>query len=300
MEVLAKEEYTRRLILCLSPGIYEGIQTIWKAAKRDAEEEPRKLITFFQKRLENVSQWNQGLIDKEYDRIVEQANCSAWINKLIDAVFVSHVKILSSIRLNVELSTIKLIIPEPKSFVHKCYLVAARRFFLEPELLEDRPTRVTFKQRQKNLRQSYVVIGEAITDAIREMLPISDILNESFDDTAIDQKEDLKEEHRRDSGYVEENEENQIAPAAEPDTIRNQIGGGKEDDGDGDGDGPTEEEVNEAYLSDKDEDDDDNDNFMKEPKVNVIEGDSIDLMMEQPTKKSEDEPFFPDDDDDDN
>lgn len=182
MEAVARQEYTAVLVEFLFPPIYMGFRQMWFGAKQDAREkhEPRKIFYYFQKRLEYVAAWNQHVIDTEFKSICEkEEGCEAWLNKMIDIVFVANVKVLSSIRLQNELNTIPLSVPEAKVFVHRCYLNAARRFWVEYNLFDDRPTVSSAKQ-SANFVRAEDIIRSSIHAAIRDLLPLKAILNETL------------------------------------------------------------------------------------------------------------------------
>ena len=85
-----KQEYTKQLSNLLVPVIYEGLNSIYKEAKKNNKDSPMKM---FQILLSRIPNWNQNIIIGEYNRIVHQTQCD-WINDLITAVFISYAKIL--------------------------------------------------------------------------------------------------------------------------------------------------------------------------------------------------------------
>ena len=189
--VEAKKEYTEQLVNFLYPQIYRGLQSIWDNAKiqvkqeyqravsenpnSDDEPKMRSALIAFQEKLTKVPQWNDEILTNEYSRIIEDSNCD-WYDELITAVFISHVKVLSSVRLGKKEKPIELKVPSSKNFVHKCYIVTARKFFENPFLIEDREERINYLDIQKNLQESYRVIGNCIKEAIQKLLPTRDIL----------------------------------------------------------------------------------------------------------------------------
>ena len=97
--VEAKKEYTKQLISILTPQIYIGIQSIYKAAQEYCTTSGDKNIwSKFQYLLARTPTWNQEKLDNEFKRIVNVTECD-YIEDLLTAVFVSHTKVYSSIRL---------------------------------------------------------------------------------------------------------------------------------------------------------------------------------------------------------
>lgn len=186
--VEAKKEYTEQLISLLYTEIYKGFQSIWqnakyaqqKLAQRETPEElptQGSLLLEFQERVRMVPKWSDEIISNEYIRIVEATNCE-YLDELLTAVFISHVKVLSAVRLSPETSRINIKVPSAKNFIHKCYIEAARKFYENPFLMEDRPDKTSYEQIQRNLRESYSVIQLCIKDAIQKLLPTKDLLTQ--------------------------------------------------------------------------------------------------------------------------
>ena len=106
--VEAKKEYTKQLISILTPQIYIGIQSIYRAAQKYCQESGDKNIwSKFQYLLARTPSWNQEKLDTEFKRIVNVTECD-YIEDLLTAVFVSHTKVYSSIRLKKKSKTIEL------------------------------------------------------------------------------------------------------------------------------------------------------------------------------------------------
>ena len=97
--VEAKTEYTKQLISILTPQLYIGIQSIYTAASDYCDKSGDKNIwSKFQYLLARTPSWNQEKLDNEFKRIIKITECD-YIEDLLTAVFVSHTKIYSSIRL---------------------------------------------------------------------------------------------------------------------------------------------------------------------------------------------------------
>jgi hypothetical protein len=169
--VEAKNLYTQQLCELLSPYLYEGMKSLFDTCK---ENNNQKVLKTFQEKLCSVSKWNQTIIDKEHERIVSDSDC-VWLSKLIDAVFISHVKVLSSITMK-DNSSINLKIPETKNFIHKCYIECARYFYVDPSLIDDREITLHYTDIQRNIKRSILAISNCIEKTIRDLIPIQEIL----------------------------------------------------------------------------------------------------------------------------
>ena len=91
---VAKDEYTKQLNSILAPLIMEGIVSIYNDAKQVENE--HDVIYNFQVLLKTVPQWNTHIISTECERI--QKVCD-WMHDLVTAVFVTNVKILTSVKI---------------------------------------------------------------------------------------------------------------------------------------------------------------------------------------------------------
>jgi len=173
-----KRDYTKQLCNLLVPVMYEGILSLYTSAKNARKDLPMKM---FQLVLSKVPEWNQHTISNEYNRIITKTNCE-WINELITAVFISHAKILSSIKTRKKTKTLNLKIPNGDYFIHKAYIECARQFWKNPYLLFDEVNSVEY---QRNLRDSEAIIEQCVEETIRKLLPIRNILQQYI---AIDEE----------------------------------------------------------------------------------------------------------------
>lgn len=179
----AKEEYSKELIRVLKRYILEGIQSLYDQSCEICKKNKSKIILTFQDLLEQIPKWNQELIEKETNRIIENSKCE-FFEDLITAVFVSHTKILAAIRTNTKREKrINLTIPKPDTFIHKCYIEVAREFWKSPCLLH---SNINTYERMRNQKYSEEVISHCIQETIRKLLPLKYILKESLGDSYQD------------------------------------------------------------------------------------------------------------------
>ena len=137
--VEAKKEYTGQLQKILRPRIYEGFKSIYEdiinVSAKELEEnkiQNTSLTKAFQKILKEVPQWNHDMINNEFNRITTLSNCD-YFDSLIEAVFITNTKILTSVQINDSKSlNIKINIPQPSHFIHKCYMNCANEFYKNP------------------------------------------------------------------------------------------------------------------------------------------------------------------------
>ena len=164
----AKRELTLQLIDLLTPHLYDGIKSIFNTCKTNTS-----VLRCFQEKLCTIPIWNQDIIDSEFDRITSKKDFE-YLDKLLDMLFVSHVKVLSVLKLNESKNKIDIQVPNQKTFVHKCYVECARSFYRDPYLIDDRDN--DHSEVQRNVKRSYIVINSCIEKTIRDLIPLKDIL----------------------------------------------------------------------------------------------------------------------------
>ena len=185
--VEAKHEYTNQLILLLKLELYNGIKSMYDAAYQYCiDTKSKKILKNFQKMLETTPKWSNDKLNIETERIKNVTNCD-FLEDLLTAVFVSHVKVLSSIKYKNVAKNLELQIPTLTNFIHKVYIECAREFWKKPFLFDHRLSNIDI---QRNIVDSDRVISESIKETIRKLLPVKDILKEylggNFSDESYD------------------------------------------------------------------------------------------------------------------
>jgi hypothetical protein len=185
--VETKKELTMQLNKLLVNPIYDGFKQIWERSKSEfneaGENNKVSLLQFFQNNLRRITDWSEETIANEYERIkkVTHWEDSEDINNLVTAVFLSRVKILSQIKFNKKSSTL-LKVPTPKNFIHKVYITASRIIYVYPYYFEDRPEKISKTRMQALLKDTCEIIANSIDTTIQDLLPVREILKESFKD----------------------------------------------------------------------------------------------------------------------
>jgi hypothetical protein len=184
--VEAKKEYTSQLLQVLKPRIYEGFKSIYDDTVSilgkeyiEYNTQSSSVIKSFQKALRDIPLWNQEMINREYDRILNSSKCD-YFEDLIETVFITNIKILSSVQMNSNDSIgLNVNIPSPVHFIHKCYIESAKEIYKNPYVFENSKN-MTPKEKHTNIRDSLTYIDNSINSAIRELLPIRDILKQGI------------------------------------------------------------------------------------------------------------------------
>lgn len=206
----AKKIYTNQLCKLLQPQIYKGLSSLWNLCKDN--EEPLKN---FQKKLEHVPRWNSMIISDEYNRIIEETECT-YIDKLLDAVFIANTKILSA--LNKNKKVINITVPSPKKFLHSCYISCAYKLYSDPFLFDDREHgTLSYKKKQKCLKEIMDIIYSSISETIENLLPIEDLLNTCLTKDDEEDKEENKEQEDIEDLRIESLKIDPVKKEKEPD-----------------------------------------------------------------------------------
>lgn len=120
-----------------------------------------KLATF-QKELREVPNWPLLRVQSVLGNI--QLSCD-FLPQLISAMFLGHIKVLSSIKIS-KAPNVKVKIPKQEKFVHALFIESARRFYENPHVF-----------RKGDHYAKTTMVMEAIDATIRKFLPLRDILS---------------------------------------------------------------------------------------------------------------------------
>ena len=161
-----KIEYTKLLIDLVLNNYYDFFSELYNNSKPNLYDK-NTIIHSFRTKLENIPNWNQDIVLKESNLILEKINCD-YFSDIITAVYLSHTKILTTINKNIKDKKINLIIPKTENFIHKTFINIAREFWKNPLIFDNTS--------YDNVKSIENLISESIEYTIRGSLPIKDIL----------------------------------------------------------------------------------------------------------------------------
>ncbi len=207
--VEAKKEYIHQLSTIMTPLMTDTFQEIYKEAKKISK--GKKILLTYQKLLKEVVNWNNHMVKQNSEKI---SNSCAWFNDLLAAVFVSYVKIFSSVRLNVGTKKISIKLPTDEVFIHGCYINSAKDIYKDPYIFHDE---MTDYEREEKLFTRFTL---SIENTIKEMVPVKEILNAyiSQDRTSshdLDVSSEIGED--TDDPDIDENPMDELPLGAQPD-----------------------------------------------------------------------------------
>jgi hypothetical protein len=184
-------EWAAYLVNTLHPHIFDGIWGIYQEAEKICKDtdEPEKYLMTFQNFLARIPKWNPEIIQTEVSRIVDKSRCT-YINDLLTCVHIVHLKILTAIRPSKTQKKINIDIPSMNPFIHKVYILLSRVLYENIYLFERGVPPLVF---QKNRREINSIIKTAILDAVRDSIPVAQLLKTYLDESTEIVKDDIKQ-----------------------------------------------------------------------------------------------------------
>lgn len=119
-------------------------------------------ITTFQRALKEIPHWTTHIVAQCCDRI--QKSCD-FLPQLITALFLSHIKILSSIKIT-KISHIRVKVPKREKFLHAVLIETAKAMYEDPLVF-----------RRKDHERKRGIVMHAIDTVVRRFLPLKDVLD---------------------------------------------------------------------------------------------------------------------------
>ncbi len=203
----ARSEYTKQLATFIVPTLVGWFQALWHRNSFDKQ----RCLSLFQSECEEIARWNQDRIHDEVRVLIERSGCD-YMEELMTAVFIAHTKILTAVRLSAQQKKLSITVPKLDHFIHRIFREAARNYWKSPFLFMDTGSVV---DRQKNVLQIEALATEAITTAVRSLLPVKQILKDYLEGGDNEEIEDDEAEVVSAPVLVEEEPESALAPVEE-------------------------------------------------------------------------------------
>lgn len=185
----SKNEWGARLLTVLTPLIIEGFKSIFEESYKLCKEngEVDKYLMTFQNFITRIPKWNSNIIETERKRIIERSGCS-YLEELVTCIHIIQLKLLTAMRVGQKQKKININIPKLDDFIHKAYVNVARKIYKNVYLFELNSSAL---QVQKYNRELEIIVQECILNAVRESIPVENILRAYMDETV---EEDVVEE----------------------------------------------------------------------------------------------------------
>ena len=185
MDILNESErrFTKKLCDAMIPVMIEAFWEIWLEAKKEAQ--GKNTTRVFQELLRGVKTWNSSISLKNTEAIIKN---QVLFPNLLAAVFVIHVKILSSIRTDKKSKKISIKLPANDVFVQRCYEACAKDLYESPSIIVDNKTE---EERNAELNTRF---NKRICVVIEDLIPTAEILNTYLPLPAMGQDLDMDHE----------------------------------------------------------------------------------------------------------
>jgi hypothetical protein len=181
----ARSEYTKQLATFIVPTLVGWFQQLWA---RNASDKVR-CLALFQTECEEIARWNIDRVQDEVRVLIERTGCD-YMEELMTAVFIAHTKILTAVRMSTKQKKLSIHIPKLDQFIHRIFKETARSYWKSPFLFMETGSVV---DRQKNVLQIEAMAAEAITTAVRSLLPVKQILRDYLEGDQEEVDEDVVE-----------------------------------------------------------------------------------------------------------
>lgn len=185
MLVEVKNEYLLTLCELLRVPIFQGISSIYDAAVEYKKKTNTAVaeLRIFQDLLKNVvPKWPQNILEKEVERIHATCKERDLVEDLFRAILKTYILIQTQVPSFAKMTYVNrshFEDPPFSTFIHKCYILCARQFYNYPFLFVKQCDPKTIKDQQK---ETLRIIDECISQAIRQSLPLREILAEYLEE----------------------------------------------------------------------------------------------------------------------
>ncbi len=200
-----KNEYTEHMKDLLTEPMVDLFERIYKDALSSSDVRTKGILVVFQEQLAQVVNWNASKVLTEFDQVVASTGCN-YLPDLFRAVIVAQVKINLLVNQR-SAESVKLKMPTPDNFLHRCIMYAARMVWKKPYLLYHKARSL---ERQQYMNELESLIHKAISTSIRSFVPMIEIAK---DDPAVRKEE--KPESETESETESEDEEESDAESEE-------------------------------------------------------------------------------------
>jgi hypothetical protein len=194
--VEAKNEYTKQFINLLYPVVFNKIEKIYTYEFENLPEKTEVLINF-QKKLKHIPHWNNIQIDQATNDVLDSCE---WFTDLFAAIFISNVKILTSIKPKKK-NKLNVTMPKCEDFIHKVYIHVAELLYNNIDNFSYSTYGSAVFKKNKSKIQDLII--EAIEQSIRALIPYQNILQNYLNDALHINESDSESDENSDVDETE-------------------------------------------------------------------------------------------------
>jgi hypothetical protein len=215
----ARLEYTKQLYTILVPSYFQFFLTMLEKAKVGTE--PKKVLWQFQTLLNDIPEWNMEKVNTEITQLQASCGCD-YLDDLLTAVFIAHTKVLTAIRISSKQKRVQITVPKVEHFLFKVLCETSKLLWGSSYLFREGISSI---EKQQNYRSIEGLLGEGILQAVRQMVPVKNILRDfvSMEDGEDEETKETKDEetkeakaeevHVEEEAKVEEPKVEEVKPA---------------------------------------------------------------------------------------
>jgi hypothetical protein len=185
----ARNEYLKQLSIWIIPHMVEFFRREYSTI---SAKEGRRAMVSFQSWCSEVPRWNQDVIDVNVNHLLDTCRCD-YVEELMTAVFIAHTKMLTAIRVSSKKKKLQITLPKLDHFLHRVFVECARAFWKAPFLFSEELSPI---ERQKNVLQAESMCMEALSSAVRSLLPIKSILRDNLEDDEEEEEKPKKSKRK--------------------------------------------------------------------------------------------------------
>ena len=176
--VAARDEYDEKMANVMLPHVVALFAEMYERAKTDSK--GNKTLILFQEYLRDIKNWNQGVLKEHTTSVTDSC---AYFRQLLTAVFVGHVKVLTSVRLKDETQNISIKLPKTDEFVYKVFEENAKIIYKNPYFMQD------IDNEDDLFSHMQAINSNVIKDVTKSMVPIQQILETYMNPGTVDEHE---------------------------------------------------------------------------------------------------------------
>jgi hypothetical protein len=185
----AKGEYTKQLSQFIVPAFHRFFMETLVLAQQE-ETNPKRQLWKFQELLSQIPEWNIDKVQRETGKLIHEIQCD-YLEELLTAVFIAHTKVLTAIRIGNKNKRVQITVPKLDHFLHRSLTESSRLLWSSVYLFHHELSPI---DKQKNHRQIEQLLYEGVSQAIRGLLPVKNILKDYLAEPEHDAETDAEDE----------------------------------------------------------------------------------------------------------
>jgi hypothetical protein len=189
----AKGEYTKQLSQFIVPAFHRFFMETLNLAQQE-EANPKRQLWKFQELLSQIPEWNIDKVQRETGKLIHEIQCD-YLEELLTAVFIAHTKVLTAIRIGNKNKRVQITVPKLDHFLHRSLTESSRLLWSSVYLFHHELSPI---DKQKNHRQIEQLLYEGVSQAIRGLLPVKNILKDYLAEPEHDAETDAEDEDEDD------------------------------------------------------------------------------------------------------